>query len=264
MSDRRYEPRVKMSRRRFWAVFVFCLLLFLSVLAVMTPMVMKCQKKAPMITTVSNAKQIFLLLVEFDQDYGEFPSDKTAGMIRPIQGYENDPNNGYASGMQMTEEEMKSFHGNYSNDYLGQFIAAGYVQSEEIFSAKGGSAIKKRPDNDISSREKILEAGECGFAYVKGMNTVDFHADSPILMNPMYGDKYRFNPSTYQGKGVVLTLNGSARSYRIDSNHHLKRGDGKTLFEGGKDTVWGDKGFDSANLCYANIHTLTVNLSKKM
>lgn len=184
-------------------------------------------------TSISNSKQIHLLLIEFDQDFGEFPSDQTAA----------------------ADPDLNAYCGEYSNDYLGQFIAGGYVKSEEIFYAKGGSGshneLKHRPDNDFSTREKTLEAGECGFAYVKGVNAEPAHPETPILMAPMYGDGYQFNPDIYDGKAMALLVNGAAKMYRIDKNHHAMIGGGKTLFEGGKDTVWGEKGFDQLRLCYA-------------
>jgi len=218
-----------MSRRRFWGLVVFWVFILLAVFVVMSPVVMKCSKKSSITSSLSNSKQISYLLIEFDQDFGEFPSDETA----------------------LQDPDFKGYTGKYSNDYLGQFLAGGYVKSEEIFYAKGGSDTKNLPDNDFSTREKTLEAGECGFAYVKKLNTTDFHSDSPILMTPMYGDGYRFNPDVYEGKALVLQVDGRAKILRIDENHHVNIGKGKTLFEGGKGTVWGEKGFDSKNLCYA-------------
>jgi len=238
MSDRHYTPRPKMSRKKFWGLVLMLVFLFLVLLVVMSPVVMKCSKKATMTTSISNAKQISMLLFEFDQDFGEFPSDKTALM----------------------EADFKGYQGEYSNDYLGQFIAGGYTNSEEIFYAKGGSSVKKRPDNDISTRANILEAGECGFAYMKGLNTTDYHTETPVLMAPMYGDGYRFNPDVYHGKAVALRLNGSVKTLRIDSNHHAVVGGGRTLFQKGPGTVWdkkwggegkGMKVLNPKNLCYA-------------
>jgi len=229
MSDNRYTPKKRMSRRRFWGLVVFFVFILLAAFVVMTPVVMKCSKKAAITTSLSNSKQIYLLLIEFDHDFGEFPSDKTA----------------------LQDPDLKDYTGKYSNDYLGQFLAGGYVRSEEIFYAKGGSDTKNLPDNDFSTREKTLEAGECGFAYVKGLNATDFHTYSPILMAPMYGDGYRFNPDVYEGKALVLQVDGRAKTLLIDKNHHVNIGKGKTLFEGGQGTVWGEKGFDSKNLCYA-------------
>jgi len=197
-------------------------------------MVMKCSKKADMATSTHNAKQLHLSLYDFHQDYGEFPGDRTA---------EENP-------------KLKEYRGQYSNDYLGQLIAAGSIESEDNFYAKGGCRDERRPDGDISSRENVLEAGECGFAYVKGLNMNLTHHEAPLLMTPMYGDGYRFNPDVHKGKAMILRIDGSARQFKIDRNHLVsirvgKSGELKTLFEGGPDTVWGEKGFDASKLCYA-------------
>ena len=103
------------------------------------------RKRVALTQAISNAKQVFYLMIEFDQDFGEFPSDDTAS----------------------SEPDLKGYVGKHSNDYLSQFIAGGFTRSEEIFYAAGGSKTKKKPDNDISTKAKTLEAGECGFAYVQ-------------------------------------------------------------------------------------------------
>ena len=224
MSARQTQPRKGLSVGQ-WVCVVVVLIVGLLVFS---PVVMKSSKKAPMITATSNAKQVWMLLVEFDQDYGAFPNDQTA----------------------KAEPEFNAYCGEYSNDYLGQLFAAGYTRSEEIFYAKAGSLNQHRPDDDTSTRAKTLEEGECGFGYIKGLG-LRSHEETPILLTPMYGEGLKFNTEVYKGKAVVLRVDGAVKQYRLDENHHVRMGKGRTLFGGGKDTVWGEKGFDSSNLCYA-------------
>mgnify|MGYP007122433376 CR=1 FL=1 len=179
-----------------------------------------------MTEATSNAKQVFYLLVEFDQDYGQFPSDATA------------------------VDELEGYRGEFSNDYLAQFIVGGYTKSEEIFYAKGGSGTKKRPDNVIDNRNDQLSEGECGFAYIKDLSTKS-PSDTPVLLTPMYGDGYKFNTDTHEGKAAVLRVDGAVKQFRINTNGHANIGGGKTLFDGGADSVWGAEGFDASKLCYA-------------
>lgn len=186
------------------------------------------RRKADMTQAISNAKQLFYLLIEFDQDWGEFPNDDTA----------------------KEDEDLKSFTGKYSNDYLGQFIGGGYTRSEEIFFAKGGSTTDKKPDNDTTTRKKTLEAGECGFAYYKGMSTSD-HSGRPVLCAPMTGKGFKFDPKPYNGKAIVLRIDGAVKIYTIDENGDAVSATGKKIFEGGKDSVWGEKGPDIKNLVFA-------------
>lgn len=207
------------------AIGCLCVLGFL---VAVPPVVMKSSKKSPMTTATSNAKQIYLLLIDFDQDFGAFPNDATAA----------------------ADLDLAPYHGAYSNDYLGQLLAGGYVKSEEIFYAKHGSRSHYRPDNRFSSQAETLQAGECGFAYVKGLSTAD-EMKTPILMTPMTGRDHQFAPKAYDGKAVVLTVDGAARQLRLDTRHRAKIGGGKTLFDVGKGTVWETRGFDRSQLLFA-------------
>lgn len=190
-------------------------------------LIAKQRRKADMTMTISHAKQIFYLLFEFDMDWGAFPSDET----------------------EKNDVDLKGYKGKYSNDYLGQFFAGGYVKNEGIFFAKGGAPTDKKPDNDISTKKKTLEAGECGFAYYKGLST-SHHSRLPLLLAPMTGKGFKFNPKPYNGKAVVLHIDGSVRQYDIDENGDVVLPNGKKFFEGGKETAWGKKGPDAKMLVF--------------
>lgn len=220
------KRRPDRARGNPWLQFLLVLVLLVVLAAMFTPVVMKCSKSAPMTTATSNAKQIFYLLVEFDQDFGRFPTDVTA------------------------VDELEGYRGEYSNDYLAQFIAGGYTKSEEIFYAKGGSGPIKKPDNIIDHRKDQLGEGECGFAYIKDLSTKS-NPKTPVLLAPMYGHGYKFNSDAYEGKAVVLRIDGAVKQFRLNKDRHAVIGGGKTLFDAGPASVWGAKGFDSSKLCYA-------------
>jgi len=176
------------------------------------------KKKSDALMSMNNAKQISLLMLEFDNDFGAYPNDETAEK----------------------EELLNEYVGEYSNDYLGQLLAGGYIDSEEIFYVKQGRGSKNKVDNVYSTKEKTLEEGECGFAYIKGLRGSDKD-----------GDGYKFDPYAYKGKAMVLRVDGSAVSLRLDKEGNAMLPNGKTLFEGGVESVWGEEGFDKSNLCYA-------------
>lgn len=182
----------------------------------------KQSRMAAMTTASSNMRSVFYLMVEFDGDFGHFPDDKSA---------------------------LYGHTGDYSNDYFAQFLHHGYTTSEEVFYAKGGSLVLNKPDNDISSPERMLEAGECGFAYYKGMSTRDY-SSRPLLFAPMTGKGFKFNRKIYNGLAIVLHLDGSVKHYSIDENGDAVLPSGKKLFEGGKGSPWGDKGPDAKNLLF--------------
>lgn len=174
---------------------------------------------------VSNAKKLFDLMVGFDTEHSCFPCDETA------------------SG------KLAGFQGLYSNDYLAQLIADGHTKSERTFYIEGVTKIKKEPDNNISNRDKILEAGECGFAYIKGMSTSS-NSGRPILCAPMTGNGTKFNSKFFGGKALVLRVDGSVQLFRINENGEAVIGRGRTLFQTGNDTVWGTDGFKQSMLVF--------------
>ena len=201
------------------------IILLVLIAAVFTPVVLKSPKKPNMTQAVSNSKQIYLALLDFESDYGTFPDEKTAKKAT----------------------KLSDFHGAYSNDYLGQLIAGGYTTSEQIFYAYRKRSSKK-PDDDISPPSNILEKGECGFAYtmvkdagsIRGLSTGD-NGGIPVLSAIMSDDKGSFDPTAYDHRGVYLRVDGSARQERIQvSDNKVYISGGKTLFETGNQTVWGN------------------------
>ena len=177
-----------------------------------------------MTQAVSNAKQIYLLMKDFEADFGTFPCDHSA-TLRPA---------------------LADFHGSYSNDYLGQLIAGGYTENEYIFYAyRKGSSWK--PDDVISPPSKILEKNDgCGFAYtmVKELNVTRALRTSdnrrlPLLSAVVLDATGSFDQSFHDGKGCYICVDGSAHSEKIRrSDNKLLIGGGKTLFETGSLTVW--------------------------
>mgnify|MGYP006097809503 CR=1 FL=1 len=198
----------------FTLVELLVVIAIIAALAAMaTPVIMKQQKKAAATTAVSNAKQVFLLMVEFDQDLGAFPNDATAASDTDLTGYTGE-----------------------ANDYLGQFIAGGYTSSEEIFYAKAGSNTAGAPDDNIKTKSDILKAGECGFGYIVNLSTSN-NTGLPLMLAPMK-DTTSFKPDPYDGKCVVLRIDGAVKQYRLKKTDQTANvGGGKTLFT---TDVWQD------------------------
>lgn len=211
-------------KKGFTLVELLVVIAIIAALAAMaTPVIMKQNKKAAMTEATSNAKQIFYLLVEFDQDLGEFPGDDTA------------------------VDELSGYTGSNSNDYFAQLIEGGYIKSEEIFYAKGGASSNKKPDNVITTKSDQLKEGECGFAYIKNQSTSD-NSGRPIACAPLNSGE-EFKPDPYDGKAVVLRIDGAVKQLLLNKNDKkAKIGGGKSLFDTGDDTVWGTDGFVNADL----------------
>jgi prepilin-type N-terminal cleavage/methylation domain-containing protein len=207
----------KHINKGFTLVELLVVIAIIAALAAMaTPVIMKQKKKADMITAVSNSKQIFILMVEFDDDFGSFPSTATAGM----------------------DDSLTAYTGTTSNDLLGQLIAGGFVSSEEIFYAKGGSPTStSKPDDDFTTKATTLAAGECGFSYVEEQNTSK-NSGRALLMTPMINGT-TFNEDAFGGKAVVLRIDGAAKTYRVQDDLTVKLPNKKDLFATGADTPWG-------------------------
>lgn len=205
------------------------LLVVISIIAALAglamPVIMSQRKKAYIAEATSNAKQLHLALFSFGEDYGQYPGDDSAA----------------------SESDFSSFNGTTSNSVLGQLIKGKYVTSEEIFYVQGGGTTNKKPDNIISPDGKILEKGECGFAYIKNMSSSDNNG-RPVLLAP-YKGSYAFKPDPFGGKAIALRLDGAVKQYRLDSNNNAKLpGTTKTLFDTGSESVWDSDGLVSGNV----------------
>lgn len=100
-----------------------------------------------------------------------------------------------------------------------QIFAVTIAQSEQMFFAKTKGS--KKPDGYITPGN-ILEAGSCGFAYVAGLSSKDDPA-TPIVLTPMIPGTTRFDPKGLDGRGqaVVLHIDNSVRSYKIEKDGHI-------------------------------------------
>lgn len=174
---------------------------------------------------ISNAKQVYLVLMDFEADYGYFPDDHTA----------------------LKDPAMFGFTGSFSNEYLGQLIAGGYTRSEEIFYALDKRHRARKPDDVIAPVSRILEKNECGFSYVmveengkrRGLTTKD-NGGIPILAAPLVNQAGSFEKSSFDNQGVYIRVDGAARSERLRrSDQKIKLPGGMTLFDTGPASYWG-------------------------
>lgn len=180
--------------------------------------------RSEMMRSISNSKQVYLALMDFEADFGYFPDDASAA----------------------SKPELNHFRGSHSNDYLGQLIADGYISHEDTFYAKD-LRYPQKPDDVIAPSSRILEKNECGFSYVmvedngkiRGLNTKD-NVGIPILVAPLVNQWGSCEESSYDNRGVYLRVDGSARSDRLrSSDQRIQIGGGMTLFDTGSGTVWG-------------------------
>jgi len=195
---------------------------------VAVPVILKQQKKAAMSVATQNLKQVGLALMDFESRYGSFPSR---------QIYQNN-----------TNQFKNASGGDTANDMFGLLLAGGIVDSEEIFYAKGGSRVSKKPDNVFNTPGKVLEAGECGFGYVMLQGDVPLstsmnNSGCPVAVAPLKpgsgGSNPEFNKKPYDGMAVYLRIDQAVKKNPIDDTGKvILPGQNKTLFDTGPDTVW--------------------------
>lgn len=211
--------------RGFTLVELLVVIVIIAALAGLSaPMILRQQKAAARTEAISNAKQVGLALLEFDQEFGSFPDQDTAQEVQNSTG------------------TSLSLSGNSSNDYFRQLIAFG-IQSEDIFYTK--TTYTREPDNVIN-QGNALKAGEVGFGYVMidqntGQNTSG-NAGRPVLATPLLNaaEDWTFDPDPYAGKAVILKIDNSVETLLIrDRDKNVTIGGGRTLQATGEETVWG-------------------------
>ncbi|MCW1925625.1 hypothetical protein OKA05_23910 [Luteolibacter arcticus] len=158
---------------------------------------------------INNLKQLNLALIDFDHDYGCFPDAITAADVKVATG----------TGFRLGSSS--------SNELFRQLIASGN-KSEKIFWAS--SAISRRkPDDVIDTDAKALAPGECAFTYIAGLHS-EGDPDTPVLMVPVIRGTWKFDPKPFEGKALVLRLDGTVRVESINKHGHVMIG-GRNLFD---------------------------------
>jgi len=213
------------------------LLVVIAIIAVLAsiaiPVMGQAQERAQRTKCLSQARGIFPALKMFAGDHdGSYPS-------QPDQ----DEKSGTGGG------QLKDANEAFAN------LIPGYVSNETPFGnsaskyCKEASGAIRMPDNDISTRNKVLERGENAYAYIRGLSETS-NSSYPILADafaqgsesdPKYSKKEGDYGAQWKGKyAIVVFLDGSARVDNV-SSQSLKverKGQGrKNLFkEDGSDT----------------------------
>lgn len=179
------------SRRRLWAIWIVGFVSFVFLLYYVTrPIVLRAHRNSPLNTAINNAREIHQALMKFDTEYGSFPDASTIAQI----------NGGTATSF--------SFGTKTSNDYFRQLLAEGLGNERMFYPGYG----PKADDNWKGKRE--LEKGECGFAYIVGLDST-VNPSSVLAVAPLIPGTLRFDPKPFDGMAVVLRVDGSATMQRI-------------------------------------------------
>ncbi|QTN33329.1 hypothetical protein HZ994_13740 [Akkermansiaceae bacterium] len=171
--------------------------------------IIRSKKNPVQAQAISNLGQLYYPLMDFNAEYGSFPSDETAALVR-----EKHPS-------------KTNLSGTSSNALFRQLFAAQLSDSEQIFYAKVDGA--RKPDGDISPGH-LLEKGECAFAYIANISRDD-HPALPIAFAPLIPGTKKFDPKPFDRKAVVLRLDRSVTVLNINSKGEALIGGGLHLLD---------------------------------
>lgn len=187
------------SRRKMrWLITIVVGLIVLMAFAGLTapPIKILSPRKREITEATANARQIGLALLTFQNEYGEYPNPATAAAVREATG----------STLRLT--------GNTSNDFFAQLLAANITHTEKMFYAK--SKFSKKPDDVWTSDADVLSCGECGFAYIAGVDPAG-PPETPIAFGPAIPGTTTLDRKSCEGKAVVLRTDSSATTLPINS-----------------------------------------------
>lgn len=188
-------------------VIAFLVVVVALLVGLTAPLVMRQVKQSYTVEAASNARQISLALQNFDLDYGSFPDGATAAEVTKETG------------------SLIPVRGESSNAYFRQLLAAGQG-SEKMFYNK---AAGRKPDYNAEGTS-ALEKGECGFSYVVGLNASS-NGSAPLVVAPLVPGTTTFDPKPFNGKAIVLRVDGSVIIESISKSGEVLDQEGKNILD---------------------------------
>lgn len=200
------------SRRKmnliWWLGVISIGFLFLLMSA---PVVLMAKKATARTEAINNMKQIGAMLIEFDTEYGSYPDASTVTEVRKITS------------------TVLTLDDSSSNKLFRQLLVYQKGSSEKPFFAKIDGS--RKPDDAFGTDATALQKGECGFAYITGLNSSGEPA-APVVMSEMLRGRPLFEAGNeFLGKAIVLRLDNSATALQIDPGGRVIAGSGGDLLD---------------------------------
>ena len=186
-----------------------------TIAGLVAPLVIRSNAKGHQSEASSHAREIGLLLTEFSEDFGRYPSATTAQLVAE-------------------QTDTPQVSGDSSNARFRQLFRAGVATSESTFLVKWAKG--QKPD-ELTSGDQALAPGETGFAYIDNIRTDD-GVPRPLVMAPFKPSSTEFDSSPFSGNAVILWSDGSVRSLPINRSSGVVEYEGENLLAPDH-PVWG-------------------------
>ena len=200
------DSRVK-AKRIWWLgglSFAFCLIVF------GLPLAHRSLSHPDRTRAFHNIREVGFLLLQFDRKYRRYPDARTIAAV------------------QAETKTTLSLGSSSPNQLFRQLLASCPSIDERPFWVRT-SISPKGTDNVFTSDATALAPGECGFAYVAGLNS-SVDPETPVLLTPLIPGTHEFDPKPFGGKAVILYNDNIPRSHTIDKHGHVII-NGKDIFD---------------------------------
>ncbi len=141
--------------------------------------------------SIQNAKHWGYALFQFESEYGAYPNEETAELLR-----------------EKFPEQAHLIKTNTANDYMRQLVIAGFGE-EKKFSL----------DSEYVNAAKMLDSGEFPFSYVVGLDA-SHESGRILLIGPLQKGKYvadeDLSRERFYNRSVVLCIDMSVRDPKLD------------------------------------------------
>lgn len=162
------------------------------------PWIVKQSKAADRTTAISSLKGLGLCLQEFQSEYGRYPDESTAPLVKAASG------------------TILDLSGISSNRLFRQFLVTGLKSEQPFYAPQPGY---RRGDNRFDDDAHALAPGEVGFAYLTGeTDTASWDPPAILAVAPLIHGTLRVNPEPYGDRAVILRKDNSASALKIEAD----------------------------------------------
>ncbi len=214
------SPEAIRSRRKWRALWLVGTASILILSFMLYDRYRQQQQRVDREEAISHLRSMSMAFFVFEPDYGGYPSEKTAKLVRDDTG------------------TALTLGNKSSNDYFRQFLAVGSLDSEIVFYAAIPGTHK--PDHLIGPSQALAK-GEVGFSYIVGLSSAG-NPKRPLVVTPLIPGTNRFDPKPFGGYAIILPIDGTITRtgpfHPINKNGEVIDSSGKHILDPAN-PIWG-------------------------